>query len=262
MNCGAIDNLLDRHGDRKNWPAEAREHVAGCPRCSLLVERLSMLDATGEPDAALTERVTRKLKADLRPVRPLPALPVEVGLLTATAAGIGIALAAATGLKGWHALTADQRWWIFPALALAAVLLAWIVSLEMEPGRGRARAARALCWLTPAALFGIPWGVLQWAPGDEFEKHALLCFLRGLFTAVAILAGAWFWIRRGFFVSPQRAYTAIGLLAGIGGFISQELYCPVAETAHVTIAHAMLPVAATLAGLLAGRLRTRVRIAP
>ena len=253
MNCGEIDQLLDHGLAEPEWPGYAREHVADCPRCRTLLEGMAAMDFGVEPDPAFTARIAADVVSGMKPVQPLPPVPVEAAVLALLAACLGALLAATTGWKGWAGMNGTQRSVIYAATAAALAALAAAVSLEMEPGRVRPRVLRALCWAVPPAALLVVSSLLGWSPGDDFALHAALCFTRGLCTAAVILAGAWVLARRGYYVAHGRAGAAIGLLAGLGGFLSQELYCPLVFVPHTALAHVGLLVFSTVAGFMIGR---------
>ncbi len=253
MTCHEIDGFLDGPLAPSEWPAEARQHVATCPRCQVLVQALDEFVSTPASEATLAEAVTGRMLAGIKPVRPLPSLWAAAIRLGVCAAAIGTLAALATGAKGWAVLRPGQRGVIFSVAFAVLAVQAVFAGAEMEPGRGRPLAGRWLRWLIPASLLSLPVLLFQWSPDATFLSHWAGCFGRAVITTIAVFAGVWIWARRGYFVDSARAGATLGLLSGLGGFLSQELYCPVLETAHVAISHVGLVVFATLAGALVGR---------
>jgi hypothetical protein len=119
-------------------------------------------------------------------------------------------------------------------------------------------SSRCLHWLVVAAFAGGAFALFQWDPEVGFLRHSTLCFARGAATSLFVLASIYAVVCRGYFVNYRRAGAALGLLAGLGGFVSQELYCPVLETAHVAAAHVGLLVVSSLAGYLLGAAAARL----
>ena len=258
MNCGELDEFLDRCIPVSKWPVDAQLHLDSCARCRALeaaFSRLAPAPAAPQDYSAIAKQIV----SGLAPVRPLPPPQVGVLLLMFCVAGIGTVLAAATGNKGWMALEPVQRVIIFLTATVAIAVNSALVALEMEPGRSRAQAIRHLSWLAPAAFAGIAVGLFRWAPGEMFNQHWALCAGRAAATALVVFGGVYSVVCRGYFVDLRRAGAALGLLAGLGGFVCQELYCPLLETAHVAAAHVGLLAISTAAGYLLGAAADRRR---
>lgn len=258
MNCAALDELLDHSVPLSEWPPAARAHLESCPRCRALQEGLAGFASAAPPQAGYAA-ITQQLISGLAPVRPMLPMPAGVVLLLICATGTGALLASATGNKGWIALDAAQRSIIFLVALLATAVQATLVSLEMEPGRSFAPAVRHASWLTPAVFAVVSASLFPWAPDAPFLSHWALCFARAAATALVALAAIYLVARRGYFVHFRRAGAAVGLLAGLGAFVSQELYCPVLETSHVAASHVGLLLVSSLAGMLLGAAAARHR---
>jgi hypothetical protein len=135
------------------------------------------------------------------------------------------------------------------ALALAASRLAL-------PPRGSMLPPPA--WRLAAIAIGVPVVVAAWliawhtAYDDPFTRFGLRCFA---FTAaaapmpfVALLAFA-----PGFApVRPRLVGAALGAAAGAWATVVVELWCPLADPAHVLVGHALPLVVLAAAGALAG----------
>jgi hypothetical protein len=253
-----LDELLDRSLPPSEWPPAARAHLDSCPRCRALEKSLAGFASAVVPQARYAA-INQHMLSGLVPVRPMLPMPAGVLLLLICAAGSGLLLASATGNKGWIALDAAQRSIIFLAALLATAVQAALVSLEMEPGRSFAPAVRHASWLTPALFTAVAASLFPWAPDASFLSHWALCFARAAATALIALVAIYLVARRGYFVHFRRAGAAVGLLAGLGGFVSQELYCPVLETAHVTASHVGLLLVSSLAGMVLGAVVARHR---
>jgi len=194
------------------------------------------------------------LLQDLKPVKPLASLSYRTLVLPLAAVAIAALLAAVTGWKGWQAMDSISRLLTYPLIAGLLLLQAVFVAREMEPGQSRPKTMWTFAVLIPALLLIFPLGLLLPALDPDSWMHGIKCFGRGTMTFVAVFAGLAFWLRRGYFVSSERAGTAIGILAGLGAFFSQELYCPiVGEAWHVGLAHIGVVVTAGMIGFLAGR---------
>ncbi|MBI5086477.1 MAG: DUF1109 family protein [Acidobacteria bacterium] len=251
MNCSALDNLLDHSVPPSAWPPAAREHLNSCPRCRSLEETLSRFLSTATPNPPYAA-ITQQLVAGLVPVRPLLPMPARALGFFLCAAGTGALLASITGNRGWIALDPPRRAVIFLAAMIAAAVQATLFAMEMEPGRGFAPAVRHARWLTPAVFAAASVILFPWAPDADFLSHWALCLGRAGGTALVALGAIYLAARRGYFVDFRRAGAAVGLLAGLGAFVSQELYCPILEAAHVAASHVGLLLVLSLAGPLLG----------
>jgi len=262
VTCTQIDGFLDSPLAPSQWPAEARGHLSACPRCQALVQGLERFNAASIPPAGLQDAIARRVLAGIGPVRPLPGLRVTALRMGACAAAIAVLAALATGAKGWAALTAAQRVIVLLVSLSALAAQAMIAGAEMEPGRSRPLAGRWLRRLIPAALLLVAILLFPWSPGEAFVAHWAACLGRAAATSIVVFGGVWVWARRGYFVNPVRSGAVLGMLSGLGGFLSQELYCPVAETAHVALAHVGMVVIATLAGAMMGATRGSRTVPP
>ncbi len=257
MNCRQIDALLDQPLLPTDWPRDAMEHLNSCPRCRALIAVISTQPAE-LPLSDIDDSIRLHLLDNLTPVQPLASLTNRTTMFALAATVIAALLAAATGWKGWHVMTAMHRAITYPLAATLLTFQALVVANEMEPGRSRPHIVWALAVVIPFVLLLIPLVLLTPALDEESLSHGTKCFGRGIFTSVVIIAGLVGWLRRGYYVNRSRAGVAIGLLAGLGAFISQELYCPIIEEAwHVGLAHIGVVVTAALIGFLAGRFSPR-----
>lgn len=271
MNCEDLHSVLIQGAAPLNWPHALKDHIESCANCrALSAAWLQEPDVSAAPptsaqpgpaasNVAPKTRVPNEspiaevLLHDLRPVHPLPSRTITSLTLTMILLLSAGLLAAITGWHGWFKLTPVQRTLMLLWMGAAAVVQSTVVSAAMEPGAVNLRRSAWISGAIPVLLLSIPFGLLQWGPGEAFGSHAWLCFLRGVANSAAVLLCAGWLIRRGVFLWPASSGWFIGLLAGLGGLLSQELYCPVTESAHVLVAHIGDLLAAAGTGWLVGR---------
>jgi hypothetical protein len=211
---------------------------------------------TPEPvDPVLLDRIGASLRANLRPVRPLPAAKRLVAGLVAIFLAASISGGVLLGFNGLYKLTPVAIALIFPTLAVVAALGATATVNSMIPGRKRpvhpALLMAAGCLLMEA-IFALLFRDYRTA---SFVRQGIVCLKAGLIWATPTALAVWLVLRRGFAVDSRAAGAAIGSLAGFAGLTMLELHCPNFEIAHIAVWHvAVVPIAA-LAGYLVGSKR-------
>ena len=211
---------------------------------------------TPEPvDQALLDRIGASLRANLRPVRPLPSTGWMVATLLAIFLAVSIAGGVLLGFFGLHKLTPQAIALIFSPLAVVAVLGAMASVHSMIPGSKRlahpAILMAAGCVLMEA-IFAL---LFRDYRTDSFVLQGTICLKAGLIWATPTALAVWLVLRRGFAVDSRAAGAAVGSLAGFAGLTMLELHCPNFRMPHIMVWHvAVVPIAA-LAGYLVGSKR-------
>jgi hypothetical protein len=211
---------------------------------------------TPEPvNQVLLDRIGASLRANLRPVRPLPAARWLVASVLLIFVAVSITGGAVLGFYGLHKLSPDAIAFIFSPLAVMVVVGATASVSSMIPGSKRpvhpAILMAAGCLLMDAmfALFFRDYRT------DSFVPQGIACLKAGLIWATPAALGVWVVLRRGFAVDSRAAGAAIGSVAGFAGLTVLELHCPNFRMPHIVVWHvAVVPVAA-LAGYLVGSKR-------
>lgn len=211
---------------------------------------------TPEPvDRALMERIEASLRADLRPVRPLPPAWALILILMAIFAATAIGGAGILGLHGWHNLAAAAATAIFVPLAGQAVLLAEASVQAIVPGARRVAHPAVLAGAACLLMVAIFAAVLHDYRVVRFVPAGLVCLRAGLIWAAPAGIGAWLVLRRGYAVDRRAAGLAAGALAGFAGITMLELHCPNLQLAHVAVWHTAVAPLAALAGYFLGSKR-------
>jgi hypothetical protein len=201
-----------------------------------ILDQAGQRDVQDDAERAAVDRVQRALLSDLRPVRPMAPLWAFVGMFTALSAGVAIAVAAALGFYGVHALAVPQRALIFPALLAAAWLAAAACARAMRPAAGARLGSKAL--LIAAMGFPVLFAlVLRGYSTYGFVEEGIPCLINGRSTAGI----------------------AAGVLSGLTGLAMLELHCQNLKAIHVMFWHVAVVVVSGLAGFAIGRLGDRFR---
>ena len=149
--------------------------------------------------------------------------------------------------------------WVVVGLAALAALVTWLV---VPPRRSMLPppTSRLLAIVVGVPLIVAAW-LLAWhaAYDDPFTRTGLRCFALTLASApwpfaALLLAGPRF--------APDRPWLvggALGAVAGAWAAIVVELWCPLADPAHVAIGHALPLVALVGVGALTGGWWLRLR---
>ena len=216
-----------------------------------------------ERPARPPDELLRAVRADLRPVRPLPppsrrALWLGLWIPVALAAVAGpIGLRPDAASIGGSLLCGSAGLQAALGLGLAGVALS--VAL---PARGPARSVAVVL----AAAAAILWGAHSWVgsrlvPGisvaDPWRSHGPACFALQLALGLTALAALAVLVVRS---APLRAGLS-GTLGGAGAGILAagvyQLHCPVSDLRHVLPWHGGAVLALALVGLAGGLLWER-----
>ena len=204
------------------------------------------------PDPRLLERIAASLRADLRPVRPIPPAWALSAALFAVFALLSVSGGGLLGFVGLRSLSPDAIAAIFPPLAALGLLAAGACSSAMVPGSKRPYSPEALLAASCVLMAGVFAFLFHDYRTDSFIHQGTVCLAVGLLSATPAAIVAWLVLRRGFAVDGKAAGIAAGTFAGLTGVTVLELHCPNLRMPHVVVWHiAVLPVAA--AAVLAAR---------
>lgn len=248
MNCRDIDALIGSLASGAQPSPEAAAHIAGCARCRLLVAAMRQNPEPAAPSAEQVVRIRGTLLADLKPVRPLPASGVWWFAFLCVLAAVVTAGVAHLGTAGWHTQAALQRTAVLTVLAAAAGLLTISLSRQAVPG--------ARLSVSPYALVSAFWGILvaifltlfHPLPEATFVSTGLVCLKIGLECALPAGILCWLLLRRGAVLNPVPAGMVTGALAGLGGLVVLEIFCPNMNRYHKLVWHLGAAVISALAG--------------
>ena len=208
----------------------------------------------------MTERVPAAVKAavkaDLRPVRPLPSPArralrlVPLVALTLVAASSVFAFRRDAGTLGWI-LT-------WGASATQAVLALCLIALALHdaiPGRTLTRSA---VWLATGSTLGFSlvatlrtWDLSPTMIVPEIVGWVgRICFVGTVVSALPLLAVAVLLASRAMVVRPWSSGALYGLGAGLGADAGWRLFCHYSDPLHVLATHTGGVLVAALLGVL------------
>jgi hypothetical protein len=229
---------------------EARQHLAGCPRCRALSQALSAAPAY-KVDAAVLDRARGQVLQGLAPVRPLPPPGAFASLFLSIAGAIAVAAAALTRVRGLTSMSGSQAAVVFGLLLALLLGTSFVVALDMRPG---ARTVRGMVVFLVAigATEAVFLTLFSDYEAGRFLHSGVACFRMGLACAAATGAIAWLILRRGYVVAPVSTGASVGALAGLAGLAALELHCPIMNVPHLAIWHAGVLAASVAVGAAIG----------
>jgi hypothetical protein len=246
VTCLEMNGILSGGG----LTAEARQHLAACPRCRALSEALSAAPAY-KVDAAVLNRARGQILQSLAPVRPLPPAGAFASLFLSIAGAMAVAAAAFARVRGLTSLSGSQAAVVFGLLLALLLGTSFVVALDMRPG---ARTVRGM------VVFLVAIGAVEAAflmlfhdyEAGRFLHWGWACFRMGALCAAATGAIAWVILRRGYVVAPASTGASVGALAGLAGLAALELHCPILNVPHLAIWHAGVLAASVAVGAAIG----------
>jgi hypothetical protein len=209
----------------------------------------------------MTERVPDRLeaavKADLQPVRPLPAPArgvlrlAPVAALTLVAASSVFAFRSDAVALGWI-----LTWGASIAQALFALALIALALRDAVPGRTLSTSA---VLLAAGSVLGFSvvatlrtWGLSPtMIVPDMVAWVGTVCFTGTIVTAFPLLAGAAALAARALSVRPWSSGALYGLGAGLGADAGWRLFCHYSDPLHVLSTHTGGVLATMVIGILA-----------
>jgi hypothetical protein len=188
-------------------------------------------------NSALLDRVADSIEPLMEPVRPLPSAGGLVGGLVLISATVALAGAALAGFHGIEKMSAWERGFIFPALAILIGLAAATLVNEMIPGSRRQVSPGVLLGMSNVVLLAIFAFLFRNYHTERFMHQGVICLSAGLAHAIPTAGASWLLLRRGFAVNPVAAGLVAGTLAGLAGVTMLELHCANFEAFHVMLWH-------------------------
>lgn len=223
----------------------ARAHADACPSCARLTTGLETPATEVRTDAALEH-----ILGDLTPVRPISA-PAVLALQIAGLAVVVIGLAAALkGTGGWRALDPAQAAVIFSIGAIGLFGAALVSGRLMIPGTAVPFRPGVLALAVVPALVAAVGALLPHAQTGRTWSAGPACL-----ALACVLAGLTFWLvrrvmKQGAVTAPGAAGLSSGILAGMTGFLAQEVYCPITDAIHTSVFHLATILLLIAAGIL------------
>jgi hypothetical protein len=206
--------------------------------------------------ASVQKRIIRDLTASLKPVTPLPSVPVLAAGFVAAFLALVVLLIAMTDTAGLRAMNATQLIAVTAALAAGATLVSVFLVWEMIPGSRRffsTPVAILTAVIGPALAIAI---LFPWHASAEFITEGWPCTLMGLKIAAvaAVIAGLAVW--RGAVTSKFEAITGIGAFAGTLAVTVLQFQCPHQQAPHLLVWHLGSLGVAILTGIVIGWMTT------
>ena len=252
MTCRGIEDSLALYAAGAAIPPEVSAHIAGCESCRRLLAAMRQSDAPEPPSPDRLRQIQAQLRADLKPVKPLPPARVFVlALLLIAAAAVAIG-AAHLGIAGWEALGTLRRSVVFAVLAAGLGLLSVLLSRVMVPGSRvllDSRVAVAGVFAILAPIFAI---LFDFHAEPTFVATGLVCLTIGIECALPVAAFSWLILRQGMVLQPTAAGALTGLLAGLSGVTVLEIFCPNPDRYHILVWHIGAAMVSTIAGAAVG----------
>lgn len=258
MTCRDAENWIIAYATGAFVPPQAAEHISGCERCRSLADAIGRPEPVEAPSPARLQLIKAKLRANLKPVKPLPPAGLFVAaflLMAAVAVAIG---AADLGTAGWQALGILKKIVVFAALAAGAWLVAFSLARQLAPGSAMPAPTRVLLpaiLITVTAIFAT---LFDYHPEKTFVATGLVCLSIGLGCAVPVAALAWLALRKGMILNPPAAGALTGALAGLSGLTLLEIFCPNPNKYHILVWHLGAAIACAIAGTAIGLIWERI----
>lgn len=154
---------------------------------------------------------------------------------------------------------AEQTWGIALGALLLAVACASVAWWRGKSMVGRSRTALVLIALV-APIATYVW-MVSWQGRyvEPFSRVGYRCLALTLVSGLPLLAAA-LWLRKRTVVAhPVASGAALGAAAGAFGSISVDLWCPLTNSPHVLVGHALPIALLSLTGAVAGRVLLGIR---
>ena len=255
MTCTDVDSFLSEGKSliELRRSVELRGHIDHCVRCRDLV---SWLDAP-LPAPAISggsmQRISSLLRADLRPVKPVPTIFQATVSICLLAAIIATLHTLAMGSRGWATLSLPQQVLVFGLCMLVALTGTASLLESVRPGSRKTIhpllplvAISAGFPVLVAALF--PFGV-----GADFVTSGLRCLAGGIMLAGMTAAAAYSIIRGGYSTDWRRSGALLGTVSAAVAIGVLQVSCPDHELGHLLVWHGSAILVSVLAGSAFGR---------
>jgi hypothetical protein len=206
----------------------------------------------------LSHRIRSSLRADLRPVRPLPAAWICFLGLFATLAIIAAALTSILGTSGVKLMNGGQLAGMSAIFTAGGALFAFLLTRQLAPtlpqpvGTSRTVLLFGFVALTGTIL------LFPWRETGTDWLSSWQCLIRvvsvALLTSVILAVP----MRRAAMLSPTVKGATLGAAAGLTGIAVQQFGCMHMEASHLLLWHWSGIAIAAGAGAVIGRTRSRV----
>jgi hypothetical protein len=260
MKCCEIDDLIDTNRGNLAVTPQITEHLNQCRGCSALMDALGEARKRAALPRASISRIESSILKNLRPVRPLPSLPILLFACATVFCGVVSSGAKAFGMTGWHALSPAQRTGVFTALAAGGFLLAFSMIGQMAPGGKYALAPASVPIITLATMLSVV--VAMFRPRAElaFVSAGLVCLKNGLTYSIPafLLFGAI--ARFGAMLNPKVIGAAAGTLAGFAGLAALEVNCQNLNVFHRLVWHFGVVLISSGGGTLSGAIVEQIKL--
>jgi hypothetical protein len=253
VTCRHLEESLALYASGAPIPPEAAAHIAACEGCRRLLDAMRQSAAPEPPSPDRLRQIRAQLRANLKPVKPLPPARVfALGFLLIAAAAVAIGTAH-FGVAGWQALGLLRRTAVFVPLTAALGLLSALLPRAMVPGSSTLLDSRVAVTAVFGVLAAIFATLFDYHPEPTFLATGLVCFAISIGCALPVAAFSWLILRRGMVLHPTAAGALTGLLAGLSGLTLLEILCPNPNKYHILVWHLGAALASTIAGAIAAR---------
>jgi Negative regulator of sigma F len=196
------------------------------------------------------QAITGRLLGSLRAVRPLPGRAALVVAFLAIFAAVTAVLVAVVGTRGAQNMTSLQLVGMLAAIVVAALLASFSLSGEMSPGQRRAVHPAAMIAGILFVILGLIAALFPWTNGSLQGWH---CFLSGFLCSLPAVVLVLWVVRKGTPLAFGTVGATAGLLGGLVGLAAIHVGCSLLNAPHMAAGHLTIPLAAAIAGYLAGR---------
>jgi hypothetical protein len=208
-------------------------------------------------------KLRERIKADLRPTRPLRPPLVRALALIPIAVAIVLSVPGLRFFRSDMAMIGFLKAWGFSfGQALAGLVIVGVALRESIPGRGLSRraivATIAIGLVIPFVLLGVTASAFNVGPeaGHGLEE-GLACFRVSAISAIPALIAAAFLAARAFPLRPALAGALYGLGCGLIADAGLRLFCEYTVPTHVIFGHGGAIVAAMVFGAAVAKVVSR-----
>ena len=201
-----------------------------------------------------------RIKADLRPTRPLRPPLVRALVLIPIAVAIVLSVPGLRFFRSDMAVIGFVRAWGFSfGQALAGLVIVGVALRESIPGRGLSRGAAlatiAIGLAIPFALLGVTASAFDVGPepGRGLEE-GIGCFRVSAISAIPALVAAAFLAARALPLRPALAGALYGLGCGLIADAGLRLFCEYTVPSHVVFGHGGAIVGAMAFGAIVAKI--------
>lgn len=250
MTCDQLDDLRNQ-GSSLGAPAlprSAQEHLQSCSRCREFQALWDAPTPVPEIPVEVQTRITERISSTLHPVSPLPSSWVLVTTLLFLEFAVVAAEAWWFGESGWRALAPLQSAVIFSLLGAGMLLMAYVVTCLMAPGRRQPISPRAAITGVSAAFLAAVLSLFPYSEGVDFFSRGLRCLALGVISSTVAAMIFFAVVRRNASLSPLMLGASTGFLGGLAGLTVLEIHCPYQDSGHIGVWH----LGAALTGMLIG----------